>query len=67
MRKTPKKKPPAKMQISASIDREAMQLLHRMAADDRRSISGQLNTLIYEAGSMRGMDVSYVPDRVAIP
>ena len=42
-----------KVQISASIDPDALRLLTKMAADERRSVSGELNTLIYAAAEKR--------------
>lgn len=45
-----------KVRVSASIDKDALRLLERIANDERRNISNALNTIIYEAAASRGLE-----------
>lgn len=44
-----------KVRVSGSVDKDAYNILVRIAQIEKRNLSNALNLILYEAGSKRGM------------
>lgn len=57
-----------KVRVSGSVDKDAYEILLKIAHQEKRNVSNTLNLLLYEAGEKRGLVKPAVkPPPVAIP